>query len=506
MKNETLKQLITQTKKYNLGDCFSGITEFKNWAEKLNDTQINNFLSLDIEFEKIEKIRKILINNDLLNCNDYKERVNAISKLKNGDGCWHLYEKLCNPNFLNSKNFYKDIEMIAKLPTSRYGLWMVDDNNFINSIYHYEDLNLLVNVSKEEAYIKSDALATVATNNNSINSPYHLADMKLIANSDCHCLQSSSSYPKRSINSLALNKVSLEDKYHLENMQILASNQNYGEILYEIMTNSNIVNGKNYRKEVEAIVKAKSEITAKALYYYIANPKLKFKDDCYNFGHNTYFNRAYINEEQCVAGNSDPDYLKNLVKISEFDDKYVMYYVSLLMNSDFLKSPYKEFDLELLKNITSENIFMDLYKLINDIDKIFLNSKHHKKDAVIISQTMNDEIRRLLIKKASNSCSIKSINHEKDMELITKIDLNKIETKIYYELHYYLFEPDGINDMGRYEKIEKLLNGNFVERNNNAYLDVLEKQLDGCNYPIVESKQVVGLNLKTKILSLFKKR
>ena len=49
----------------------------------------------------------LLINSDLLSCQDYKQKVAAISTLKNGDGCWHLYNNICSPNFLRSKNFYK---------------------------------------------------------------------------------------------------------------------------------------------------------------------------------------------------------------------------------------------------------------------------------------------------------------------------------------------------------------------------------------------------------------
>lgn len=105
MKNETLKQIINQIKKYALTESFSNAEEFKKWALKLNSTQINNFLSLDIDLEEISELRHLLINNDLLNCDDYKKRVQAISTLKNGNGCWHLFSAICKPNFFKKQKF-----------------------------------------------------------------------------------------------------------------------------------------------------------------------------------------------------------------------------------------------------------------------------------------------------------------------------------------------------------------------------------------------------------------
>lgn len=105
MKNETLKQIINKIKKYELTDTFSDIEEFKKWTSKLNNIQINNFLSLDIDLEEIKNLKHLLINNDLLNCKDYKQKIDAISTLKNGDGSWHLFNYICSPNFLKSKNF-----------------------------------------------------------------------------------------------------------------------------------------------------------------------------------------------------------------------------------------------------------------------------------------------------------------------------------------------------------------------------------------------------------------
>lgn len=56
MKNETLNKIIEQIKKYNLSSSFSDVENFKKWVSELNDTQINNFLSFDMDLEKIINI------------------------------------------------------------------------------------------------------------------------------------------------------------------------------------------------------------------------------------------------------------------------------------------------------------------------------------------------------------------------------------------------------------------------------------------------------------------
>ena len=40
MKNDTLKQIIEQNKKYELTESFSDIEENKKWASKLNSTTL----------------------------------------------------------------------------------------------------------------------------------------------------------------------------------------------------------------------------------------------------------------------------------------------------------------------------------------------------------------------------------------------------------------------------------------------------------------------------------
>ena len=67
-------------------------------------------------------------------------------------------------------------------------------------------------------------------------------------------LQLTHSFPESGINILATNPVSLKSKYHLEDMKILAENQEIGNFLYSVMTDSRVVKRKNYRKIVKEMV------------------------------------------------------------------------------------------------------------------------------------------------------------------------------------------------------------------------------------------------------------
>lgn len=62
-------------------------------------------------------------------------------------------------------------------------------------------------------------------------------------------------------------------------------------------------------------------------------------------------------------------------------------------------------------------------------EEVSLNNKHHKRDAVIISQSTIDGVRDLLLEKACNEYSLNSINHEYDMEFISKLQLDSIAEK-----------------------------------------------------------------------------
>ena len=510
MNNETLKQIISQIKKYGLVNVFKTIGNFENWMSSINSKQIDNFLSLNIEPKEVENFRNILIDRNLLSCQDYSKKVEAISKLKNGDGCWHLFHRICNPKFLESRNFYKDIEMISKAETARYCLNSLEENLFIDSPYHTEDLKLIVEA--KDSYT-AEALVEVAQSIFSINSPYHQKDMLLISKADNEHISSKCS--EIGLEYLATNEESLNDKYHLENMHILAEHTNANEELFEIMTYKRIIQGKDYRKEVEILKNAKSRMNARALYCYIICPDRKFF-------HDAEYISSLPNELYDLLGKSprmldhnlinDLEYLNNLIKISNMDEKFVMYYTALLMNPHFIKSQYKGFDLKVLESITDFDIFMDLYKLIyKGLDMV--DNLHHKSDVMLLIKTLDSKIRKWLIKRMKNE---NNNNYDYDIEYITKLKLDSISDEIKEEMKYYLFEEKGINDPKHREKLESLLNGIMVERQESLleYLNKLEEELDtkkdisqlGEPLPVSSVEEPVSnKKAKSRVLSLFKK-
>lgn len=495
MNNETLKQIISQIKKYELVDEFKTANSFEYWISSINSKQIDNFINLNIDFQEVKNFKSILIDRNLLDCQDYQKRIEAITKLKNGDGCYHLFWKICSKKFLESKDFYKDIEMISKADTTRYCLKAIQGDLFIDSSYHDEDLKLIVEA--KDSYI-ADALVDVAQNIFSINSPYHQKDMLLI---------SKANHSVDNLVYLATNENSLKDKYHLENMQILAEciTPNVNEELFEIMTYKRIIQGKDYRKKVEILKNAKNRMNARALYYYIVNPREKFFHDAEYISslpkelYDLLGKSSRIFDHNLIAGSNDPEYLNNLIKISNMDERLVMHYTALLMNPYFISNQYKDFDLKVLESITDFDIFMDLYTLIYDKLDIVDNT-HHQSDVILLSKTLDSKIRKWLIERMTNE---NNNNYDYDIEYITKLELDSINDEIKEEMKYYLFKEKGINDLKHREKLESLLTGVMVERHESLldYLNKLEEELDTKEI----EEPVSNKKAKSRVLSLFKK-
>ena len=336
--------------------------------------------------------------------------------------------------------------------------------------------------------------------------------MDLIAASGSDCLQMSSSYPQHSLNALAINRMSLADKYHLENMQILAKKPLAEYFLYDIMTNPDIINRPTYREEVKILVNAQSKVKARALYYYIANPNEKFSSDDEYMNDVEYYNdmeyektRPLIYSNDYVDGTKDPDYLINLNIINNMDDRLVMHFVSLLMTPAFINSPNKRFDIELLQRIKNPKIFWNLYLLMTE--ESILDKPYHKKDVVMISETINDKNRHLLLEKAAVHHE-DNINHDYDMEYITKLDLESINDEIYKKIRHFLLSYAGINDPNHKEKLEQLAKGIMVRQDGSlsAYLDNLEKELETSIKTIIKSTPATMAKPKSYLLNLFKKR
>lgn len=276
---------------YDLLGEFSSTKEMLEWISKLNKLQIKNILSLNLDRKKIKFDTKLLIDENLLNTEDYLNRVNAIVSIDNAEGWEHLFENLVTPEFLKSEKFYKDIETLKRADCAQKTLWIIGKPDFINSPYHDEDFELLVtakdNSDEKLDFVVQEAIATIAECDDSIKSGYHKVDLNTVMKYGSKALQLIHSYPESGINILATNPISLKSKYHLEDMKILAENQEIGNFLYAVMTDSRVVKRKNYRKIVKEMVDNKDNEGYAFLvcYYAIGEEKSKLAQ---------YFNDFYI--------------------------------------------------------------------------------------------------------------------------------------------------------------------------------------------------------------------
>ena len=302
---------------YDLLGEFSSTKEMLEWISKLNKLQIKNILSLNIDRKKIKFDTKLLIDENLLNTEDYLNRVNAIVSIDNAKGWEHLFENLVTPEFLKSEKFYKDIETLKRADCAQKPLWIIGEPDFINSPYHDEDFELLVtakdNSDKKNDSIVQEAIATIAECDDSIKSGYHKVDLNTVMKYGSKALQLTHSYPESGINILATNPVSLKSKYHLEDMKILAENQEIGNFLYAVMTDSRVVKRKNYRKIVKEMVDNKNnkEYVFLICYYALGEYKTKFAQ---SFNEFYVFNLSRHREDL-------PDVLKSIDKKINSDDK-----------------------------------------------------------------------------------------------------------------------------------------------------------------------------------------
>ena len=281
---------------YDLLGEFSSTKEMLKWISKLNKLQIKNILSLNIDKKKIKFDTKLLIDGNLLNTEDYLNRVNAIVSIDNAN---------------------KDIETLKKADCAQIPLWIIGEPDFINSPYHDEDFELLVtakdNSDKKNDSIVQEAIATIAECDDSIKSGYHKVDLNTVMKYGSKALQLTHSYPESGINILATNPVSLKSKYHLEDMKILAENQEIGNFLYAVMTDSRVVKRKNYRKIVKEMVDNKNnkEYVFLICYYALGEYKTEFAQSFNDF---YVFNLSRHREDI-------PDVLKSIDKKINSDDK-----------------------------------------------------------------------------------------------------------------------------------------------------------------------------------------
>ena len=485
MKAEELKSIIKKIKEYDLSKSFSSTREIEEWLKGLNQRQINNFINLSINPSELDLPLGMLTNENLLNCEDYEQRVRALNEIKNGDGCWHLFGSLCSVHFLKSKTFYEDVKLIATADTARYVMWVIGEEVFANSPYRDEDLRLIVNAKDESGeemdWLIAESLARTAGSKESIASKHHREDMKLIAKCHPDALQMGGAFPDRGVNKLAINEVSLKDPYHRENMEMLATAPVADTHLFELMTDSVTVKSKTYRQEVEALYKAKSELKALAIYHFLENPKIEFNWELSNkLGSDMFSLNAYeLGRNKTIRGINHPNYQKCVDIINSADDKYVLFIASILADKYSIESGEQDLDIQTILSVTDEDIFMDLYKVMTN--KNSLESINHRHDVTLIAKEQIKEKRKMLVAKATDKKSLELRTHEFDMEFISSLDMSKYDTKTIDKMYYYLFNNTGLNHPRHKEILERLAAGEPIEDISEVadYLNQLEENADG---------------------------
>ena len=155
-----------------------------------------------------------------------------------------------------------------------------------------------------------------------------------------------------------------------------------------------------------------------------------------------------------IKGNNNPRYNFYLKLLNEIDDNYVMYISYLLTNKYLNESKYLDKDIKLILQITNKNIFIDLFKVMQNQNS--LNSTSHIEDTIIISREDNDFKRNLLLQVATNKDNLNSQNHRYDMYFITSLKLEKLNDQNIKVLYYYLLNPKGINDPQHISKLENI--------------------------------------------------
>lgn len=442
------------------------ITQFKNdkelsrWLKQLNKVQYNNLFKLTINPQEIDFDHNLLINLNLLNCEDYEYRILGMSKIKGGSEIPHLFERLCSPAFLSNKNYYLDLALLAKAKYLKYCLWLIEEK-FLNYKDHTEDLSMVMKAKDE---ITAQVLAEVAMDIHSLKSKHHKKDLEIISNCDSSMLQPTAMYPQCSVNNLAINKVSLEDEYHLENMELLATKKISKEYLYLLMTDKTIINRKEYRREIYRLSKAKTKAKARAIYYFIANPDRTCTHDFFDgmIDQDTGIDYSLFDRSKCIRGVYNPRYNFYLKLLNEIDDRFVMYISYLLSNKYLLASGKLDSDIRFLLKTTNKEIFVDLFYLAQN--KNSLESAYHEEDMLIISRIEETKKRKLLLKIATEQNNLLSVNHQYDMLFVSSLDLENFNEEELNKLYYYLFSSKGINHNEHISILENIYQNNELKR------------------------------------------
>ncbi len=542
MKQNDIKFLISIIKKYDLFSMFNSKEEFDEWVNSLSKKAINNLKKLNLKPEEITFHKNFLINKDLLECDDYLNRLDLISKVKCND-TWR-YNNLVNPSFLKSKYYYYDMELLSKNMNIQL-LDIIINSAFINSPYHKEDARYIIDSMKDNVKLPdipslldkeedkkhvderdkkymAEVLSNLASNEDSIKSQHHEADMIIISKTDLSKITRTTKNCSvvDILEYYATNKDALNDDYHIENMMLLSNAKETLIPLYGAMVCPEIVKHKNYRKIINILSLSKDLLSAVASYYYlistIGNSSVGHYDNLiFNNVTESDFPGLLFAEQHYLRSGfpktnlipTDTDEYLNDLKVLTQSGECALFLGLLLVNSNFVNSKYKKKDIELLLSIQDKKAISDLYIVMNSSNS--LNSDHHLEDLEIIKNSINHEyIRKLLTDLAKSEVSLNSPYHKYDMEFVanlSKVDESeeekyKIITERVNRVRDYITSQDAVDDVNHKETLEELVRGEDVSKKALInYLSELE------NNPSLFNEKDES-RLLTKVKNIFTKK
>lgn len=422
MDAKQLQKVIKQLEKYNLIKYFDTKDKLNSWLNGLTFRQINNFINLSADPDEVRKLNigKILIYKNFLSCEKYPEIINIL-----------IYLKEINPKidfkdyYIFNPHLYEDLNCLLKLNTIIIGsdvlfclILLLEDKDFINSQYHKQDLELIIN---------------------ELNAQNEAAEALI---------------------ELAADECSLKDTYHLANMQILSENPISIDFLFILMTTNISINSRYYQNDIAALYAAPSLRHTVALYIFITGDIRS----CISLGlidnhTRTQLIKPYLN----ISNNKIPNYLELLEFINTLPEDKVLPISFIIKNIYFINSPYFDFDIHFLQEINDSQLLIKLCKLVTNPN--FISNPYHLNDLQIIKSIGNQKVKDLLCELATFSQNINSPYHMYDMSFIARYDNSETIDKnpdLIKAIRNLALTDNGLNDPNHIEKLEKIYRGEYI--------------------------------------------
>lgn len=483
MKQEELKRIIGQIKRYDLVSEFEEVEDVKRWLETLNERQIGNFINLNIDLSNIKFPKDILLNKAFLNHPDFLHRVDML--IVSG------YDKRLSSAFLISNYFEDAIKLLDNPMIDEKIKSLLDSDYFINSPYYKSDLDLILKVKNPRVL---QLLINLADEEDFIKSPFHESDMKFIAS-----LEDISEEKADLLYSYVINDDALNDSWRNENLKVLLNNKYEDGLLFELLTTPDFIEGKYYRQEIEVFTKALTKGNAIAVFKHIDNGAYYKDSEFFNYYFNKFgfdFSLEYLTFGSYASLDkySHPNYLKDLELLATMNEKIVIFVERLMSWGMFIANPNFEFDLNLLESLAnSEEFNLEIFADVFRVMKFAPFSPYHQEDLMIIKNEQRARNRELMVNIATEKYNCDSINHDYDMLFIKNMDFSTLDDEQIRRIEYIMTNSKYINSPKHKDMLEQALNNNFVSENTDilAYLNELESNPKLLQYEIPKKGSVL---------------